>query len=90
MPKVWLAITAALALVMMINPGLTGLAELRSNKSADLEMNVTGIVWQWLIEYPESGVELVSAAGDELVLPAGRRVQFNVTSLDVTRQLDVS
>jgi cytochrome c oxidase subunit 2 len=82
-PRVWVAVTAALAVVVMINPGLTGLAELRSNKSADLEVNVTGMVWQWLIEYPESGVELISAAGDELVLPAGRRIQFNVTSLDV-------
>ncbi len=66
----------------MIYPGLTSLAALRSNPSAELEVNVTGIMWQWMIEYPESGVWLVSAGDDEPVLPAERRVKLNVTSLD--------
>ena len=82
-PWIWVVVTSALALVMIINPGLTGLAALRSNKPAYLEVNVTGLVWQWQVEYPDSGVQFLSGAGDELMLPAGRRVQFNVTSLDI-------
>lgn len=78
-PVVWLVATSALAVVVMIYPGLTGLFELRSDQQADLVVDVTGFRWAWSISYPESGVRVVSPA-DELVLPARRRIEFNVTA----------
>ena len=41
-PITWLAITSALAVAVIIHPGLTGLFELRSDQHADMEVNVTG------------------------------------------------
>jgi cytochrome c oxidase subunit II len=83
-PRVWLVLTAALAVVVMIYPGLTGIAELRSDDTADMRIEVTGLSWQWLITYPDyEELRLSSAAGDELVLPVDTRIQFDVTSLDV-------
>lgn len=80
-PIAWLVITSALAFVVIIHPGLTGLFELRSDESADMEVNVTGFRWAWAMEYPESGVTVVSP-NDQLVLPAGRRIRFNVTAIE--------
>jgi cytochrome c oxidase subunit 2 len=80
-PKVWLAVTSALAVVMIVYPGLTGLWELRRHAPPDIEVNVTGSMWQWTVEYPKSGVKVAGAA--ELVLPADRTVQVNVRSLDI-------
>jgi cytochrome c oxidase subunit II len=83
-PRVWFVLTAALAVVVMIYPGLTGIAELRSDDTADMRIEVTGLSWQWLITYPDyEELRLSSAAGDELVLPVDTRIQFDVTSLDV-------
>ncbi len=77
-PKVWFGATTALAVVVMIYPGLTGLAELRKDQTADIQINITGQRWVWIVQYPEQGV-LVSGAS-EIVLPRGKRVQFNVTA----------
>jgi cytochrome c oxidase subunit 2 len=83
-PKAWLGVTTALAVVVMIYPGLTGLAELRGNDEAEMRIEVTGLSWQWLINYPDDGgIRLSSSAGDELLLPADTRIQFDVTALDV-------
>lgn len=51
----------------------------------DLEVDVTAFQWQWQFDYPKAGARSVGA-GDhraELVLPAGARVRFEVTSRDV-------
>lgn len=84
-PWVWLAATTALAIVVMIYPGLTGLAELRSDQNADLEINIqAGLGWRWMVEYPESGVKVSGGftGDDELVLPRGQRIRFNITAPD--------
>lgn len=82
-PRVWLVGTVALAVVVMIYPGLTGLAELREDDTYELRVEVTGLSWQWLISYPGSDVRLSSNAGDELVLPDETRIRFDVEALDV-------
>jgi heme/copper-type cytochrome/quinol oxidase subunit 2 len=41
----WLVVTSALALMVTINPGFIGLAELRGESSADLVVNVTAQRW---------------------------------------------
>lgn len=73
-PRVWLVTTSTLAVVVMIYPGLTGLAELRRDRTYDLEVNVTGFRWAWVAQYPEG------FSAQELVLPVDRRVKFNVTA----------
>lgn len=80
-PRVWFAITTALALVMIVYPGLTGLWELRHHEEPDLEVHVTGAMWQWTVEYPAAGVKVAGA--QEFVLPAERTVQVNAKSVDI-------
>lgn len=77
-PKVWFGASTALAAVVMVYPGLTGLAELRRDQTADLQVNVTGARWLWIVEYPEQGVTVTGAS--EIVLPRGERAQFNITA----------
>lgn len=73
-PKVWLVATTALALTVMVYPGLTGLAEMRRDRTFDMTVRMTGQRWSWNAEY-EGGF-----ISDELVLPVDRRVKFEVTA----------
>lgn len=75
----WVLGSAALTAVVIVNPGLTGLAELRREQPADLMVEVEGARWYWTVTYPDHGVR----SRQEMVLPAGRRVRFEVSSLDV-------
>jgi cytochrome c oxidase subunit 2 len=82
-PKVytlWLGITGLLALVLIVNPGLTGLAEIRGRSQADLVVRLTGSQWTWTVSYPSYGN---ASSLDEMVLPVGERIRFEVTSTDV-------
>lgn len=74
----WLVITSVLALVVLINPGFVGLAELRGEATADLVVEVEGQRWFWVASYPDGG-----EARDELVLPVDTRIRFDVTSVDI-------
>lgn len=76
----WLAITGALAVLLIVYPGLTGLAEIRGEQRADLAVRMTASQWSWLVSYPGYGD--VSSL-DEMVLPVGKRIRFEVTSTDV-------
>lgn len=90
-PRVWVLVTACLALTTMIFPGLTGLAELQPNKSgygwgeedAELVVRVVGFRWAWTMEYPDAGVTVSTAQGKELVLPVDTTVKFEIDSTDV-------
>ena len=44
----------------------------------DLEVNVTGLQFAWLFNYPETGI-----TSGELHVPAGRRVKLNLSANDV-------
>lgn len=80
-PVSWLAITSGLTLIMIVYPGIIGINDIFfKDKPPDLVVNVTGVQWAWLFEYPDQNV---STAG-ELVLPVDRNVKFQVTSNDVT------
>ncbi|MGE3960388.1 MAG: cytochrome c oxidase subunit II [Dehalococcoidia bacterium] len=74
-PRAWLGVTTGLAVLIMIYPGLTGLAELRSDRTYDLEVNVTGFRWSWAVQYPEG-----EFSSNEIVLPKDQRVKFNITA----------
>ncbi|GAB4329233.1 MAG: cytochrome c oxidase subunit II [Dehalococcoidia bacterium] len=91
-PRVWLGVTGALAIFVMIYPGLVGVADLRKNgddygfgpaiAGDRIEVNVTAFQWAWRVEYPEQGITLNSAT-DEMVLPVHSQVVFRITSSDV-------
>lgn len=81
LPKFWLIVTSALAVVMIIWPGLTGVVELAHHKEPDLRIKITGQMWAWTVEYPDKGVRI--AAAQEFVLPVGQTVQVDVESKDV-------
>jgi cytochrome c oxidase subunit II len=51
----------------------------------DLVVEVTGFQWQWQFDYPGSGARVVGSDEviPELVLPAGQKVRFDLTSIDV-------
>ncbi len=80
-PIWWLGITSALTLLVIIHPGLTGLISLRNYDPPDLQLNVTGQMWQWTVEYPDAEVRIFGA--QELVLPVDQHIQVNIRSLDV-------
>ncbi len=75
---IWLLVTTGLAVFVIFNPGLKGLAELRDNTTADLVVKAEGSRWFWKISYPQHGI-----ASKEMVLPVRRRVKFEITATDV-------
>jgi cytochrome c oxidase subunit 2 len=82
LPKVWLVITAGLCGLMIVWPGLTGLAELRAHaESPTRNVKVTGARWSWTVEYPDTGVKITGK--EPMVLPEGERIRFDVTAVDV-------
>ncbi len=82
LPKVWLVVTSGLCGLMIVWPGLTGLAELRAHaESPTMNVKVTGARWSWTVEYPDTGVKI--AGKEPMVLPEGERIRFDVTAVDV-------
>ncbi len=96
-PKVWLLVTGALAIVVMINPGLTGLAKLQDDDAmskygwgdldAELVIHVTGQQFSWGYDYlDENGETIVSLPplpDNEIVIPVDSKVKFEINSVDV-------
>lgn len=76
----WLAITGALAVLLIVYPGLTGLTDIRGESRADLVVHMTATQWSWSVSYPE--YEDASSL-DEMVLPVDERIRFEVESTDV-------
>lgn len=77
----WTIITSILAIGILINPGITGIIELRGNPNADLIIEVTAEKWNWDFAYPQYGIAFESA--NVLVLPVDTRIKFEVNSLDI-------
>lgn len=78
---VWIAITAALAVYVIINPGFTGLAALADGRDAEMTIEVTAQQWNWTYRYVEDDLEIERA--EELVLPVDVPIVFVITSKDV-------
>jgi cytochrome c oxidase subunit II len=78
---VWLLVTTALAISILIYPGVVGVSELRADNNAELVVEVMAEQWNWTYTYPESDVTLRNAT--ELVLPVDTTVKFEVTATDV-------
>jgi cytochrome c oxidase subunit 2 len=77
----WVGATGALAVVVTIYPGITGLRFIWQTRSAPdpLVVNVTATQWEWRFEYPRQGL----SGQEELVLPVRRPVRFVLRSNDV-------
>lgn len=78
----WFAATAALNVLFVVHPGVTGLNEIRAKlaeRPDELVVQVHARQWSWSFTYPQYGLTV----RDRLVVPAGRRVRFEITSEDV-------
>lgn len=75
---IWLVITSALAIYVVINPGFIGLAQIRGEPSSDYVIEIEASQFFWEVTYPNG-----ATAFDELVVPAHRRVRYDITSTDV-------
>lgn len=71
--------TTALNVLLVIHPGITGLNAILAGPPPELVVQVWAKQWSWSFAYPEHGVSVK----DQLVLPAGKRVRFEITSEDV-------
>lgn len=79
---IWLVVTTGLALTVLIDPGFTGIRELRGDPSADMVVDVVGQRWSWQITY-DNGAATGLEPGDEMVVPVDTRIRFDVTATDV-------
>lgn len=77
----WLAATTALATLLFIYPGMTGLLALEERPEEDLVVEFEAVQWHWNVAYPDQGVTLENPP--EVVLPVGRTIRFEITSRDV-------
>lgn len=74
----WLIVTSALAIYVVINPGFIGLAEIRGEPSSDYVIEMEASQFFWEVTYPNGETAL-----DELVVPADKRVRYDINSTDV-------
>lgn len=93
-PKIWIAITSALTLFVMVFPGLTGLAKLQSDakgygwggETPEMVIRVTGQQWYWQVEYPDSNIT-ITGQDKEMVLPVNTAIRFEATAKDTIHSL---
>ena len=79
-PRLWLGVTAALTLLVMIYPGLWTLNDvIKKHDHPDLVIEVEALQWTWLMTYPDYGLKNQT----EIVIPVDKKVTFNITSRDV-------
>lgn len=80
-PKLEIGWTILPAIIMAVIavPTVNVIFELASKPQDPLEINVIGQQWWWEFDYPGSNV----VTANEIVFPAGRPVQVNITSRDV-------
>jgi cytochrome c oxidase subunit 2 len=80
LPLAWFVITSAMALGVMVYPGLTELPNIvHLAPSPDVVVKIQGQQWAWSVSYPQSGAK----SNTELVLPVNKTVGFEITSIDV-------
>jgi cytochrome c oxidase subunit 2 len=76
--SVWLVVTTTLAIGILINPGFKGLTDLRGEPTQDYVIELQAQQFSWQVTYPND-----ESAVDELVVPLGKRVRYDVRSTDV-------
>lgn len=76
---VWTAIPA-IAMVILAGPTFTTLKYMETVPKSDLTIEIIGHQWFWEYRYPQLGVVF---ANEALVIPQGKIVAADVTSIDV-------
>ena len=76
---VWTTIPA-IAMVILSGPAFSSMKYMETVPKSDLQIEVIGHQWFWEYRYPKYGVIY---ANEPLVVPAGKIVSANVTSIDV-------
>ena len=76
---VWTAIPA-IAMVVLSGPTFTTLKYMETVPKSDLTVEIIGHQWFWEYRYPQLGVVF---ANEALVIPQGKIVAADVTSIDV-------
>jgi cytochrome c oxidase subunit 2 len=76
---IWTAVPA-LALVYLAGPSFSTLKYLETVPKSDLTVEIIGHQWFWEYRYPGYGVVF---ANEPLVIPSGKIVAADVTSIDV-------
>lgn len=80
LPLVWFVITSAMALGVMVYPGLTELPNaVHLDPNPNVIVKIQGQQWAWSVSYPQFGAKSTT----ELVLPVNQVVGFEITSIDV-------
>jgi len=77
----WVLVTLALVLVLA-GYGTAGLLDIRAHaarQEGELVVQVRGYQWFWIYTYPAYGIQ----TKEELRLPVGRPVRFEITAADV-------
>jgi len=76
---IWTAVPA-LALVYLAGPNFSTLHYLETVPKSDMTVEIIGHQWFWEYRYPGYGVVF---ANEPLVIPAGKTIAADVTSIDV-------
>ena len=76
---VWTAIPA-LAMVILSGPAFSTMKYMETIPKSDVQIEIIGHQWFWEYRYPKYGVIF---ANEPLVVPSGKIVSANVTSIDV-------
>lgn len=76
---VWTAIPT-IAMIILSGPSFTALKSMETVPQSDLTVEVIGHQWFWEYRYPKQGVIF---ANEPLVIPVGKIVAVDVTSIDV-------
>jgi len=76
---VWTVIPA-LAMVILSGPSFTTEKYMDVIPKSDLQIEIVGHQWFWEYRYPKDGIIF---ANEPLVLPAGKTISANITSIDV-------
>ncbi len=75
----WTAIPA-LAMVILAGPAFSTMKFMDTVPKSDVQIEIIGHQWFWEYRYPKYGIVV---ANEPLVVPAGRVVAANLTSIDV-------
>ena len=76
---VWTAIPT-LAMVILSGPAFTAMSYMETVPKSDIRIEIIGHQWFWEYRYPGQGIIF---ANEPLVLPAGKKVAADITSIDV-------
>jgi cytochrome c oxidase subunit 2 len=76
---VWTAIPT-LAMIILSGPAFTAMSYMETVPKSDVRIEIIGHQWFWEYRYPDKGIIF---ANEPLVLPSGKNIAADITSIDV-------